>query len=147
MAPSHSPWTEWPLITCLITINTMPCGYVLHPSLSLGFCPIPTHIGGTAGHGSHLTASPHSLHRQTALLYLFNIVNRLSAYASTQPHAYAYGGAAQLEVGSLPVSVSWPSALHCYLCLTHCSPGNVPNPTPGPLMSTPFVNTGQPTLY
>ena len=61
-------------------------------------------------------------------------------YASTQPHAYAY-------VGSLPVSVSWPSALHCYLCLTHCSPGNVPNPTPGPLMSTPLVNTGQPTLY
>ena len=30
---------------------------------------------------------------------------------------------------------------------THCSPGNVPNPTPGPLMSTPLINTGQPTLY
>ena len=45
------------------------------------------------------------------------------------------------------MSVSWPSALHCYLCLTHCSPGNVPNPTPGSLMSTPLVNTGQPTLY
>ena len=74
-----------------------------------------------------------------------------SAYASTQPHAYAYGGAAQLEVGSLPVMmmicVSWPSALHCYPCLTHCSPSNVPNPTPGPLMSTPLINTGQPTLY
>ena len=52
-----------------------------------------------------------------------------------------------MEVGSLPVSVSWPAALHCYLCLTHCSTGNVPNPTPGPLMSTPLVNTGQPTLY
>ena len=63
---------------------------------------------------------------------------------STLPHAYEYGGAAQLEVGSLPVSVSWPSALHCYLCLTHCSPGNVPNPTPGPLMSTALVNTGHP---
>ena len=58
-------------------------------------------------------------------------------------YAYAYGRAAQLEVGSLPVSVSWPSALQCYLCLTHCSP----NPTPGPLISTPLVNTGQPTLY
>ena len=34
-------------------------------------------------------------------------------------------------VGSLPVSVSWPSALHCDPCLTHCSPGNVPNPNPG----------------
>ena len=66
------------------------------------------------------------------------IVSRLSAYASTQPHAYAYGGAAQLEV-ALPVSVSWPSVLHCYLCLTHCSPSKVPNPTPGPLMSTPLV--------
>ena len=59
---------------------------------------------------------------------------------------HTHGGAAQLEVGSLPVSVSRPSALHCYLCLTHHSPGNVPNPTPGPL-STPLVNTGQPTLY
>ena len=68
-------------------------------------------------------------------------------YASTQPHAYAYGGAAQLEVGSLPVSVSWPLALHCHPCLTHCSPGNVPNPTPGPLMSAPLINTGQLTLY
>ena len=58
-------------------------------------------------------------------------------------HTHTHGGAAQLEVGSLPVSVSWPSALHCYLCLTHCSPGNVPNPTP----STPLVNTGQPTIY
>ena len=48
--------------------------------------------------------------------------------------------------GSLPVSVSWPSALHCPPCLTHCSPGNVPNPTPGPLMSTPLINTGQPTF-
>ena len=48
----------------------------------------------------------------------------------TQPHAYAYGGAPQLKVGSFPVSVSRPLALHCYLCLTHCSPGNVPNPTP-----------------
>ena len=27
------------------------------------------------------------------------------------------------------------------------SPGNVLNLTPGPLMSTPLVNTGQPTLY
>ena len=63
-------------------------------------------------------------------------------------HTHTHGGAAQLEVGSLPVSVSWPSALHCYLCRTHCSPSNVPNPpTPGPLMSTPLVNTGQPTLY
>ena len=61
-------------------------------------------------------------------------------------HTHTHGGAAQLEVGSLPVSVSWPSALHCYLCLTHCSPGNVPNLTPGPLMSTPLVNTGRPTL-
>ena len=55
-----------------------------------------------------------------------------------------YGGAAQLEVGSITVSVSWPSALHCHPCLTHCSPGNVPNPTP--LMSTPLVKTGQPTI-
>ena len=45
------------------------------------------------------------------------------------------------------MNVSCPSALHCYLCLTHCCPGNVPNLTPGPLMSTPLVNTGQPTLY
>ena len=60
---------------------------------------------------------------------------------------HTHGGAAQLEVGSLPVSVSRPSALHCFLFLTHRSPGNVPNPTPGPLMSTPLVNTGQPTLY
>ena len=80
---------------------------------------------------------------------LLNRVSCLSVYASTQPHAYAYGGAAQLqlEVGSLPVSVSWPSALHCHPCLTHCSPGNVPTPTPGNLMSTPLINTGQPTLY
>ena len=62
-------------------------------------------------------------------------------------HTHTHGGAAQLEVGSLPVSVSRPSALHCYLCLTHFSPGNVTNPTPGPLMSTPLVNIGQPTLY
>ena len=31
--------------------------------------------------------------------------------------------------------------------LTHCSPGNIPNPTPGPLMSTSLVNNGQPTLH
>ena len=65
-------------------------------------------------------------------------------YASTQPHAYAYGGAAQLEVGSLPVSVSWPSALPCTPCLTPSSPGNVPTPTTAPLMAiTPVVKTGQ----
>ena len=52
-------------------------------------------------------------------------------------HTHTRGGAAQLEVGSLPVSVSWPLALHCYLCLTHCSLGNVPNPTPGPLIVHP----------
>ena len=33
-------------------------------------------------------------------------------------HTHAYGGAAQLEVGSLPVIVSWPSALHCHPCLS-----------------------------
>ena len=31
------------------------------------------------------------------------------------------------EVGYLPVSASWPSALHCNPCPTPCSPGNVPN--------------------
>ena len=52
------------------------------------------------------------------------------------------------NIGSrLSAYASWPSAWHCYLCLTHCSPGNVPNPTPGPLISTSLVNTGQPTLY
>ena len=30
-------------------------------------------------------------------VYVLNIVSRLSAYASTQPHAYAYDGAAQLS--------------------------------------------------
>ena len=82
-----------------------------------------------------------SMHSGKLIIVIVNI-----AYASTQPHAYTYGGAAQLEVGSLPVSVSWPSVLYCYLCPTHGSPGNVPNPTPGPLMSTPLVNTGQPNL-
>ena len=33
-----------------------------------------------------------------------------------------YGGAAQLEVGYLTVRVSWPSALHCDPCPTHCIP-------------------------
>ena len=51
-----------------------------------------------------------------------------------------------LLVGYLTVSVCWPSALHCHPCLTHYSPGNVPNPTPGPLMSTPLVKTGQPSV-
>ena len=51
-------------------------------------------------------------------------------FVCTQPHAYAYGGAAQLEVGSLPVSVSWPSALHCHPCLTHCSSRQRPQPDP-----------------
>ena len=32
------------------------------------------------------------------------------------------------------MSVSWPSALHCNPCPTPCSPGNVPTPTPAPLM-------------
>ena len=36
--------------------------------------------------------------------------------------------------------------LQMLFCGSPCSPGNVPNPTPGPLMSTPLVNTGQPTL-
>ena len=31
-------------------------------------------------------------------------------------HTHAYGGAAQLEVGYLTVSVSWPSALNCDPC-------------------------------
>ena len=35
------------------------------------------------------------------------------------------------NVGYLPVSVSWPSALHCNPCPPHCSPGNVPTSTPG----------------
>ena len=71
-------------------------------------------------------------------------MSRLSAYASTQPHAYTYGGAAHLEVGSLPVTVSSAGptlVLHCYLCLPHCSPGNVLNPTPGPLMSTLYISS------
>ena len=60
----------------------------------------------------------------------------LSAYASTQPHAY--GGAAQLEVGSLPVSVSWSSALHCYLrCVFPLQSRQRPQPNPRTLMSTP----------
>ena len=36
-----------------------------------------------------------------------------------------------------PVEVgysTWPSALHCNPCPAPCSPGNVPHPTPGPLM-------------
>ena len=33
----------------------------------------------------------------------------------------AYGGAAQLEVGYLTVSVSWPSALNCNPC-NHAPP-------------------------
>ena len=47
------------------------------------------------------------------------------------------------EVGYLTVSVSWPSALRCNPCPTHCSPGNVPTPTQAPLMDTPSVKTGQ----
>ena len=47
------------------------------------------------------------------------------------------------EVGYLPVSASWPSALHCNPCPTHCSPGNVPTPTPATLMDIPSVKTGQ----
>ena len=42
------------------------------------------------------------------------------------------------EVGNLTVSVSWPTALHCSLCPTSCSPGNVPTPTPAPLMAIPL---------
>ena len=45
------------------------------------------------------------------------------------------------------ILLQYTQALHCYLrLLAHRSPGNVPNPTPGPLMSTPLINTGQPTL-
>ena len=47
------------------------------------------------------------------------------------------------EVVYLTVSVSWPSALHCNPCPTPCSPGNVPTPTPAPLMAIPPVKTGQ----
>ena len=36
----------------------------------------------------------------------------------------------------------WPFIIIIISC-----PGNVPNPTLGPLMSTPLINTGQPTLY
>ena len=63
--------------------------------------------------------------------------------------ACAWAWAAQLEVGDLTVSVSRPSALHCHPCPTHthCSPGNVPNPTPRTLMSTPLLKTGQPSIY
>ena len=46
------------------------------------------------------------------------------------------------EVGYLTVSVSWPSALHCNSCPTHCSPGNVPTPTPATLMDIPSIKTG-----
>ena len=45
-------------------------------------------------------------------------------YASTQPHAYAFGGAAQLDVGNLMVRVSGPSALHRKSVSYYCSPGN-----------------------
>ena len=38
------------------------------------------------------------------------------------------------EVGYLAVRFSWPSALHCNPCPAPCSPGNVPTPTPAPLM-------------
>ena len=31
-------------------------------------------------------------------------------------HMHAYGGAAQLEVGYLTVSASWPTALNCNPC-------------------------------
>ena len=47
----------------------------------------------------------------------------LSAACVTQPHTTAIGEAARLEVGYLTVSVSWPLALHCNLCPTHCRPG------------------------
>ena len=86
------------------------------------------------------------IHFTIALCYVYNIYIYIR-YASTQPHTYAYGGAAQLEVGSLPVSVSRPSALLCSLCLTHCSPGNVPNPTPGPLMDITLCQNWSATLY
>ena len=55
------------------------------------------------------------------------IISNNKRYASTLPHAFAYGGAAQLEVGYLLTSrwsLSWPSAVHCNPCTTHCSPGN-----------------------
>ena len=63
----------------------------------------------------------------------------LSAYASTQPHAYAYG---QLEVGHLTACMSLPLALHCKLCPTPCSPGNAPRLSP-PELQYPSAKTGQ----
>ena len=58
------------------------------------------------------------------------------------------------HVAGLPSWSRFPPG-ECFLVLgfallpvsSHCSPGNDPNPTPGPLMSTPLINTGQPTLY
>ena len=47
------------------------------------------------------------------------------------------------EVDYLLVSVSWPSALHCNPCPPHCSPVNVPTPTPATLMDLPSAKTGQ----
>ena len=47
----------------------------------------------------------------------------------------------------LPSENFLSSALHCHPCLTHCSPGTVPNPTPGPSMSTPLIKSGQPSMY
>ena len=51
------------------------------------------------------------------------------------------------EVGDLTVSVSWPSALHCNPCPTSCSPGNVPTPTPAPLMDITLSQDWSATLY
>ena len=47
------------------------------------------------------------------------------------------------KVDYLPVSVAWPSALHCNPCPTHCSRGNVPTPTPATLMDLPLSNVKQ----
>ena len=51
------------------------------------------------------------------------------------------------EVGYLAVRFSWPSALHCNPCPAPCSPGNLPNPTPEPLMDITLRQDWSATLY
>ena len=60
-------------------------------------------------------------------------------------HAFAYGGAAQLEVGYLTVNVTWPSAFA--LCTLPCSPVNAILPNPRTLDEYHPSFTGQPSIH
>ena len=71
--------------------------------------------GSSVGCAEHSVRTDNNANTVILINNIINIVSRLSAYASTQPHA-CDGGAAQLEVGYLMVSVSWPSAFNCTPC-------------------------------